>query len=156
MLRRTFLALPVCALCLAAQKYSGPRPAKPDVPNLLHADTLLETEVGEAREEERKDEITYIISAAASPVRTPLASPVFLIQTDKLSPEKLEMYRMEVKNGRREVTFSRKRSKARPIRLSTQRLGENLYRIEVEESLENGEYSITPNGSNRVFCFGVY
>ena len=155
MLRRIVLALPACALGLVAQKYSGPRPPKPDVPYLLHADNLLETEAGQAREEERKDEVTYTVAGAASPARTPLASPVFLMQSEKLSPEKLEMYRMEVKNGRREVAFSRKRNKARPVRLSVQRLSEGLYRIEVDESLEKGEYSITPSGSNQVFCFAV-
>ena len=156
MLRRIILALPVYALSLAAQKYSGPRPSKPDVPYLVHANNLVETEAGQAREAERKDEITYVISGAASPVRTPLASPVLLIQTDKLSPEKLDVYRMEVRNGHREVTFSRKKNKIRSIRLSIHRLGENLYRIEVDESLENGEYSISPSGSNQVFCFAVY
>ena len=34
--------------------------------------------------------------------------------------------------------------------------GWNIYRIDVGESLENGEYSLTPEGSNQVFCFQVY
>jgi hypothetical protein len=156
MLRRTILALPACALCLLAQKYSGPKPPKPDVPYLLHANNLLETEIGQAQEAGRKDDITYTIAGAASPARTPLASPILLIQADKLSPERLDLYRMDVRNGHREITFSKKRSKTRPIRLSVTRLGENMYRIEVDESLENGEYSITPSGSNQVFCFAVY
>jgi hypothetical protein len=156
MLRRTILALPACALCLLAQKYSGPKPPKPDVPYLLHANNLLETEIGQAQEAGRKDDITYTIAGAASPARTPLASPILLIRADKLSPERLDLYRMDVRNGHREITFSKKRSKTRPIRLSVTRLGENMYRIEVDESLENGEYSITPSGSNQVFCFAVY
>jgi hypothetical protein len=156
MLRRTILTLLTCGLTLAAQKYSGPRPPKPDLPYLLHGDTLLETEAGQAQEVERKDETTYTIAGAASPARTPLASPIFLMQTDKLSPEKLDLYRLEVRNGRREVTLSRKKTKTRPIRLSIHRVGDSLYRIEVDESLENGEYSMTPNGSNQVFCFAVF
>ena len=36
------------------------------------------------------------------------------------------------------------------------RIGDKLYRLEVEESLEPGEYSISPEGSNQVFCFQVY
>lgn len=156
MLPRATLVLITAALALPAQKYAGPRPPKPDVPYLLHAANLLETEAREAREEARKDEIVYAVPEAASPVRTPLASPIFLFQADKLVPEKLELYKLEVKNGRREVTFARKKSKARPIRVSLRRLGENLYRIEVDESLENGEYSLTPSGTNQVFCFQVY
>lgn len=156
MLRRTLLALPACALCLVAQKYSGPKPPKPDIPYLLHANNLLETETGQAQEAGRKDDITYTIAGAASPARTPLASPILLMQADKLSPERLDLYRMDVRNGHREITFSKKKTKTRPIRLTITPLGENMYRIEVDESLENGEYSITPSGSNQVFCFAVY
>ena len=35
---------------MAADKYTGPKPPKADVPYLLHADTLIETEAVEARE----------------------------------------------------------------------------------------------------------
>lgn len=44
----------------------------------------------------------------------------------------------------------------KPFRIELTRLGENFYRIEVEDSLEPGEYSLTPNGSNQVFCFQVF
>jgi hypothetical protein len=141
----------------AQSKYSGPRPAKPDVPYLLHADNLLETEMSEAREQPGKDAITYIISGATSPARTPLAGPLFLFQSDKISPQQLQLYKLEIKGGQREITFSKKKGRtAQPIRLEFRRLEENLYRIEVDESLETGEYSLTPEGSNQVFCFQVY
>jgi hypothetical protein len=45
---------------------------------------------------------------------------------------------------------------ARPIRLNVTRLDENLYKIEVDEILENGEYSLSPVDSNQVFCFQIY
>ena len=142
---------------LLAQKYTGRVPPKPDLPYLLHADNLVPTEAGEAREESKKDDIIYVIAGPASPVKTPLASPIFLMQADKLQPEKFEVYHLEVKNGRREVFFSRKKRKtARSIRLSVHPLGESFYRLEIDETLENGEYSITPGGSNQVFCFSVY
>jgi len=35
-------------------------------------------------------------------------------------------------------------------------VSEGLYRLEVNESLENGEYGLTPEGANQVFCFQVY
>jgi len=149
-------------LCLSlagfAQTYKGPRPPKPDVPCLLHADSLVEMEASEAREQEKKDEVTYVIPGGSSPVKTPLASPVFLLQAEKLIPDKLQLYKLESKSGQREVLFSRKKKQtARPIRLEVTRIGsDNLYRIEVGESLENGEYSLTPDGSNQVFCFQVY
>ena len=150
-------ALLLCSFAARAQKYAGPQPEKPDLPYLVHADTLVPTEATEAKEEDRKDEILYAIAGATSPAATPLSSPVFLIRTEQLGTDKLEIYKLELRNGRREILFSRKKKQiARPFRLSIKRVGDNLYRLEVDESLENGEYSITPNGSNQVFCFRVY
>ena len=107
----------------------------------------------------RIDSLTapYVIDGATSPAATPLASPMFLIRAEQLVPDKLEIYKLESKNGHREVLFQRKKKQtARPIHRNVTRLGENLYRIDVEEALENGEYSITPSESNQVFCFRVY
>ena len=147
----------LCATALFGQKYNGPQPEKPDLPYLVHADNLVATEAGEAKQETRKDEILYVIDGATSPAATPLASPMFLIRSEQLVPDKLEIYKLESKNGRREVLFQRKKKQtARPIHRNVTRLGENLYRIDVEEALENGEYSITPSESNQVFCFRVY
>ena len=156
MLTRLFLTS-LCAAALFGQKYNGPVPDKADLPYLVHADSLVPTEVNEAKEENRKDEIIYAIDGPTSPATTPLASPIFLIRAEQLAPEKLEIYKLESKNGRREVLFSRKKKQtARPIRSTITRVGENLYKLEVDQGLENGEYSITPNGSNQVFCFRVY
>lgn len=146
------------ASLIAADSYHGPRPAKPDVPYLLHADHLVETEIAEAREENRKGEVTYVIPGASSPVRTPLAEPVFIIQTQQLAADRIELYKLDVKNGQREVTLSEKRKRGgpRPIHTLVTRLGGNLFKIEADEPLENGEYSLSPNDSNRVFCFQIY
>lgn len=159
---RSLLAVSLAALWLAAaapaQKYNGPRPPKPDVPYLLHASRLVETELTEAREEKRKDETVYVVAGASSPVRTPMAEPILLLEAGKLQPERLELYKLEVRNGRREIAFSERRKKdnPRPIRMSITRLDQNLYRLEAAVGLENGEYSLTPAGSNQVFCFQVY
>ncbi len=147
----------LCAVALSAQQYTGPRPPKPDVPFLVHADNLIETEVAEAREERKKDDILYTVPGAASPAKTPLASPIFLLLSEKLDPGRLQLYKLDSRNNQREILFKKKGGSARPIRLSVTRLSsDNLYRIEVDESLENGEYSLTPDGSNAVFCFQVY
>ena len=37
-----------------AEKYTGPRPPKADIPYLMHADNLIETEVGKAASDERR------------------------------------------------------------------------------------------------------
>ena len=47
----------VLATVVAAQKYDGPRPPKADLPYLKHGASLLATEVAEAKEENRKDDV---------------------------------------------------------------------------------------------------
>jgi len=153
--RLTFAFL--CATALFGQKYNGPQPEKPDLPYLVHADSLVATEAGEAKQENRKDEVLYVIAGPTSPAATPLASPTFLIRAEQLVPDKLEIYKLESKNGRREILFQRKKKQtARPIHTNVTRVGDNLYKIDVEQALDNGEYSITPSESNQVFCFRVY
>jgi hypothetical protein len=157
MLRRSIL-LPLAAVFAAfAQKYTGPRPPKPDVPYLKHAADLIPIESTEAREEKgKKDEVVYAIAGLNSAVRTPLASPIFLFQSDKIAPDKLQLFRLESRNGRREILFGAKKQ-PEAILMKVMRLdAANLYRIEVDQSLEPGEYSITPQGSNQVFCFQVF
>lgn len=154
-----FVLFAVCTAGLAlAQKYTGPRPPKPDLPYLLHASNLVATEPGEAKEEKRKDDTVYAVAGVSSAAKTPLAEPIFLIQAQKLVPEKLQLYKLEVKNGRREILFPAKKRKdgPRPLYMSVTRLGEGIFRLEANETLENGEYSLTPDGSNQVFCFQVY
>lgn len=149
------LLLVVFFAASAQQKYTGPRPPKPDLPYLKHAETLVATESGTAREEKVKNDVLYVIDGASSPAKTPLASPIFLIEVDKLSPDKLGLYKLETKNGHREILFGPKKQ-PRAIRIEVSKIADKLYRIEVGDSLENGEYSLTPEQSNQVFCFQVY
>jgi hypothetical protein len=158
MRRRDLFLLFGSAAALQAQKYAGPRPPKPDHPYLLHADDLVPTEVLMAKEEAKKDDIIYSVDGATSPAKTPLASPIFLMQADKIQPERLGCYKWDVRNGRREIVFSKKKGRSgKPLLLSVNRLTtDNLYRIEVVPSLEDGEYSLSPEGVNQVFCFRVF
>ena len=157
MLKSALLCCSITALLCAAEKYDGPVPAKPDVPYLLHASTLVETETAQAREESRKSDTNYIIAGANSSARTPLAEPIFIIDARNVSPERFELYRLEVKGGNREVSFSnRRRGGNRPLHLAVIPLGGRLYKIEADEPLENGEYALSPSGDNRAFCFEIY
>jgi hypothetical protein len=155
---KLLLCLAAVVCLMAADRYDGPRPPKTDVPYLVHANHLVETELGEAREQGGKKDTTYTIPGAASPAKTPLAEPIFIVDAKTLVPDQMELYRLEVKNGQREVVMSQKRrhSPAGPFHLIVTRLGDRLYKIEVDELLENGQYSLSPNGSNRVFCFEIY
>ena len=151
---RFALAL-LLAVPLAAQKYDGPRPPKPDLPYLKHASTLVPTEAKEAKEQKQKADTLYIVDGAASPARTPLASPVFLFLADKIVPDKLGLYRLDVKNGHREILFGARKA-PKPIIITVTHVDGNLYRIEADDTLEPGEYSLSPEGSNQVFCFAVF
>jgi hypothetical protein len=152
-----FFLMVCCAALPQSSKYSGPRPPKADVPYLLHAASLLETEVAEAQEEKRKGGNVYYVAGAGSPAKTPLAEPIFLIRTEKLQADRLELYRMEVRNGRRETVFpERRRNNPRSFPLTVKKVAEDLYRVETGAMLDNGQYSLTPSGSNAVFLFEVY
>ena len=144
----------------APAKYDGPRPPKADLPYLLHADNLIPTEASEAREDKRKDDTASVITGAASSARTPLAEPIFLILAEKIVPEKLAAYRMEVRNGNRELVIpasgKRPKNAPKPIPLKVTRLDDRLYRVEVDNPLENGEYTLSPDGSNEAFSFQIY
>ena len=156
---RLFTMLAVAAsLSFAAEKYTGPVPQKDDVPYLLHADNLLELDVLEAKEEDRKDVTVASIPGAAAKARTPLAEPVFIFRSSKITPDKIQAYKLDVKNGNREVVINAKKSKnvTKPIHLNVTRLSDGLYKIEVDQTLENGEYFLSPDGDNRTFSFQIY
>jgi len=149
----------VAAFAVLAQKYSGPVPEKEDLLYLVQADNLIPTEATTAKElKGKKDLSTFIVPGAASSARTPLASPIFLLKAKDLEPNKLELYRLEVNHGRREITMrtGKNARNSPPLRVDVKRLDEGLFRLEVGESLPKGEYSFTPPDSNDVFCFEVY
>jgi hypothetical protein len=157
MIRQSLLLFVAIGLLSGADKYTGPVPPKPDIPYLLHASNLVETETGQVREESRKSDTNYVIAGASSPARTPLAEPIFVIDAQKSSPERFELYRLDVKGGNREVSISgRRRGGNRALHLAVTPLGGHLYKIEVDETLENGQYALSPSGDNRAFCFEIY
>jgi len=43
----------------------------------------------------------------------------------------------------------------KPFRIEVTKLEDKLYKIEVIDSLPPGEYSLSPDESNLVFCFAV-
>ena len=148
----------LAAVPLTAQlKYTGHAPPKKNVAYLVHADNLLETETQKAAEQTKKDDTIYTIAGDKSPVRTPLASPLLVIDADSLDATKLQLFRLEVKSGHREITFKKKgKGGSLPLNTEITKVSGNLYQIRVLDSLEPGEYSLSPDGSNDVFCFEVF
>ena len=153
--------LALAALPAAAQKkYTGPRPPSPDAPFLIHAGKLLPVETGEARESQGKNETNYTVNGSSSPTKTPIPEPVFLFQSDKINPERLSLYRMEAKGGQRTLSLPtdprRRKDNARPIFILVTPLENRLFKVEVNEPLDNGEYCLSPEGTNTVFCFSEF
>jgi hypothetical protein len=158
---RRFGSLLVLAAVFAASALaedSEITPGKADVPYLLHAGSLVEMTGVQAGEEKKKNETTFFVPGTASTVRTPLAGPEFMLLSESLDPNVLRLYSFEVRNGRRQITFNEKKRKQNPVPIivSVFPVSKGLYKIRVDESLERGEYGLTPDDSNDVFCFAVY
>jgi len=149
-------AFVIAASLVGAEKYTGPVPPKPDIPYLLHASTLIETEVAQAQQGKKGD--TFIISGATSPARTPLAEPIFVIDARNVQADSFELYRLDVKGGNREVNLNggRRRGGSHALHLAVRQLSGHLYRVEVDEALENGEYALSPAGDSHAYCFEIY
>jgi hypothetical protein len=154
---RQILPLLLAAIAAGnAQKYTGPPPAKTDLPYIQHATNLIATEAVDAKEQKSGTDTLWTIDGANSSSKTPLALPIFVIKSDKLNPASLQMYRIESKEGHRELTASAKKD-AEPIHVQVTRLsGDNLYQLDVYNSLDPGEYVLIAEGSLRMFCFQVY
>jgi hypothetical protein len=146
-----------CGLA-SAQKYDGPRPPKKDMIYIVHADNLVPTETSDAKEEGKKGESVYTFAGATSASRTPLAEPIFILDSDNIKADSVELYRMDVKSGHREVkvTGGSKRYGNKALRLQVTKLDRGLYKLEASETLEPGEYALLPTGASHVFCFEVY
>jgi hypothetical protein len=160
MRKLAFVLLLVAASAAAQKKYTGPRPPKPDIPYLLHVKTLGETEVATAKESKEKDNTVYTIPGATSPARTPLPEPILLFQSDRLNPDRLALFKMEVRGGQRTLSLpapgKRGKNSPRPLFLMVSPLAGGLFKVEVNEYLADGEYCLSPEGSNQVFCFTTY
>lgn len=152
----TLITLPFTAM--AEMPYRGPKPSKQDIPYLVLGNRLVETEESEATQNEEKNRTTFTVRGASSSARTPLAEPAFLILPGKLRPESLSLYPMRVDKGNRSVTFNAKPKKddPRPIPLLFHPRKDGATMIESNQYLDPGEYCLSPQGANTVFCFQVY
>ena len=150
----------ILAPAQSQKKYDGPRPPKADVPFLLHATRLIELESSTAVQSAAKDGTLYTVEGATSPVKTPVPEPILLFKADKINPGKLTLFRMTPQGGRRTLLLpepgKRRRDAPRPLFVLVTPLEPTLFRVEVNEILDDGEYCLSPEGSNQVFCFQVY
>ena len=134
-----------------------PNPSKPDIPYLIHGSDIRELEQVDATEEIAKNQLRYWIAGPAAAVRTPLAAPEFLFDSQQIDPRDLSLFGFEVKNGRRELLYSKKKKVvAEPYFLNLEGVAGRVIRIRINASLAPGEYGITPDGQNIVFTFSVF
>lgn len=151
-----FALLPVAVW--AEMPYLGPAPSKTDHVYLVLGDRLVESEELEASQSEQKNRTVYTVSGASSFARTPLAEPAFLLKPGTMRPETLSLYQMKVEKGARSITFNAKPKKddprSIPLLFHPRKDGTTL--IETNQFLEDGEYCLSPQGANTVFCFQVY
>jgi hypothetical protein len=81
-----------------------------------------------------------------------------VLKADKIDPDRIALYKFDARGGRREVLIPRvvKRNSLRPIRISVVKLSDRLFKLEAQEFCDIGEYCLSPEGSNQVFCFSVF
>jgi hypothetical protein len=136
---------------------AGPKPDKKDVPYLVHANTLVQTEVAKSSAENSPEGARYTVPGETSPARTPLALPIFLLDAVEIKPEKVRLIRRAAKSGHREVVLlKRPGPEDAPILLTVTNLGGGVYRFETVNEIENGEYALNVTGANQFFCFTVF
>ena len=67
---------------------------------------------------------------------------------------------MVTRSGQRTVSFAadprKRKDGSRPIFILVTAVDNRLFKVEVNEPLDNGEYCMSPEGSNTVFCFSEY
>jgi hypothetical protein len=154
---RFIASLFLIAAAMFAWDYKGQHPEKADVLYLVHAEKLIPLDVAEAKEVGQKKGTGYSVDGASATAKTPLAEPIFLIHSKGLNPDNLSIYPFTVANGKRELFMSKNPKDAiRPIKKTVKKVGDNLYVLEVAQTLAPGEYGWSPDQSNTVFAFKVY
>jgi len=146
------------ALAVTGQiKKAVPKPDKKDVLYLVHASTLVQTEIARPAPKDDGASTTWSIPGESSLAKTPLALPIFTIDAGSIAPEKLQLYPFEIKGAHRELTLKKKGpSETEPILITIAPVSGTLYRIELVNEIPNGEYGLTIPGSNQFFCFSVF
>ena len=77
------------------------------MPYLKHAENLVPTGSSKPRGEiERRSDLR---GRGRHPAPGRLASPIILLQVEKVEVAKLALYKLESRNGRREIVFSPKK-----------------------------------------------
>ncbi|HWC99632.1 MAG TPA: hypothetical protein VG456_22885 [Candidatus Sulfopaludibacter sp.] len=141
MLRRSSILGLLAALLASAQT-----PAKTDLPYLKQAASLIPLEAAEAHGE--KGTTLYTIEGAESPVKTPIPLPIFFLKADKLAPDRLQLYKLDVKGGHREL--------AEVVHMEVSKQANGIWKLAAADTLDAGEYALSAGGAGPAFCFQVF
>jgi len=136
---------------------AGPKPDKKDIPYLLLANNLVQTEVVRPTAQQTPEGTSYSIPGETSLAKTPLALPVFLIDAAQIQPQKLRLIRLTASSGHRQALIRKTPSSDDPpLLLTASRIADAIYRLEAVNEIENGEYALNAAGSDQFFCFTVF
>ena len=118
---------------------------------------MVQTEVASSDPQDTPEGTRYSLSGETSLARTPLALPIFMLDAVEIKPEKIRLMRLTAKAGHRETMAPRTPNPDDPpILLTVTNLGGGLYKFEVVNEIENGEYALNVAGTNKFFCFTVF
>lgn len=156
--RILFTALLFSLAATAQQAGSGPKPPLKDVPYLLEAQKLIQTDIEPVTESKSKDGSIVSVVGTSSKARTPLPEPIFIFAAEKRAADQLVLYHLDVNGNHRESTPGKRSDNddQEDLRLTIRDLGQGLYRIEASHMLEAGEYALVPRDGKTAFCFSVY
>src|ERR1035437_9191913 len=108
-MRRALTGIVLLAIALAAQtKKPLPKPHRKDALYIVHAATLVQTEIVRPAPKDTGDSTTWSIPGESSLAKTPLALPIFTIDAATVTPEKLQLYQFEIKGAHRELTLKKR------------------------------------------------
>jgi hypothetical protein len=124
---------------------------------LLENSDFRDLEVQEYKSQDIGDgAVLYSFPGDASPVRAGSKTPVFLLLADgeSASAENLELSRLQVGKGVRELASARNRS-ASSIPTTVTQVSATVRKVTVREPLPTGEYVVLLENSHRGFLFTI-
>jgi hypothetical protein len=157
------LANPAVPLKATLPPPPGPKAAIPVTPGsrmvLLENSDFFDLEVQESTSQDIGDgAVLYSFTGDSSQVRIGGNKPVFLVlaEGEAAMGENLELSRLQVAKGARQLVYSLTRGRsASGLRITVTQVSATVRRVSINEPLPPGEYVMRLENSNRAYLFGV-
>ncbi len=124
---------------------------------LLENSDFVELEVQEIKSQDIGDgAVLYSFTGDSSPARVGSSTPVFLVTADDAAGGNVELSRLQVGQGTRQMAYSlTKNRSASSIPITVAQVSATLRKVNVQEPLSPGQYVVLLENSNRGFLFAV-